>query len=308
MKNYIPLIFLMFSSLILLGQDSLTLSYKTLGLHSTRSEIDVPVVFRNGIKAVSVPSVYTLLGTQPFANNLVQEFSRKFPNFDSVDLPDWLLAQFEQTKDQYQGIHLFFGLHDNQLQVMIFETKVDTLEVNKYLEKVFTHQIPDNGADARHYKANYKWAYFWNNETRTWKLVEDEYNTITIPGGHPPVQKVFKGKLKSDFLTMRGNFLFRTKGYYISKALLFDIWNNSAIPSLTIFLGLAGNKVTLFLPTFPKVDLNSTRTEINTSIDSSRDSSRQNESVHIRFLTYVTHLMGTNHLTVRTCPSYCGDN
>lgn len=257
-------------------------SYKMLGWVST----DVPVLTTlsqaTGHAGMAALTPRALLGDDEPALAAISQFAARYPGRESIVFTNELLTIFEHSKADTEGFHLFFGLNDRgQFQPMIVHTDIDRAKVS---------ELPNRGTDQKFYRADFRKAYFWNNATRRWTEVLDQGSN-----------------LKVKILTNRTRFRHATKGYYLSKDLLVDAWKRAGKQPLTAFFQLENKAGKSFVHLRVPCHASKPTSPVLTVSRQATATTLQIPVLHTDGPSRFKH-HHTSHLTVRPCPSYCGDD
>lgn len=283
---------LLLASLTTYSQYSEGFSHKDLGLGYSL------ISYTSSLDTQSVASPRDLLNADPIHKAMVRAFASRFPGQDSVVLSSSLLDSFAATRNETPGVNLFLGRKKGRLQVIITNTRIDTLKVND----TFTHEKDASLYDsASNYNALYDQAYYLDKGKRNLQLVKSKGRT---KGRNTPTGE---GTLKQDILNSRkrahDNYGYQIQGYYLSKDLLLKIRKQSGQESLTVFLGQAADVFHLIIPIFPKTPSDPQVIHYATDYEKTFQ------------LDLVTHpsrgpAQGPpppkDHNTIRPCPPYCG--
>lgn len=265
-------------------------SYKDLGLgYDYFSDTSSKVM-------QGVASPRELLDLNPSHRAMVRAFAERFPGQEAVVLTASLLESFATTKGETAGVYLFLGNKNGKQEVILTNTRIDTVKVNNTFAKQSTNAIKVDSAS--NYTIVYDRAWYWDSKKRNWRLVRDK-----------------KGALQQSVLTSRhqaqDRYEYKTQGYYLSKDLLLKIWKQSGQESLTVFFGQADGNFHLIIPILQK-STSSTRV-----LHFATDYEHTERSYH---RTLANHLLPSggqtlldpppppkDHNTVRSCQPYCGN-
>jgi len=265
---------LVLANLTAYSQHSEGFSHKDLGLgyRSIRNT--------SSLETQRVASPRDLLNEDASHRAMVRKFAERFSGQDSVVLTSSILDNFAATRKEAAGVHLFLGNDNGKLQVIIAHTKIDTLKVNSTFAHVDDARSYDS---ASNYNVVYDRAYYWNNQMRNWRLVEDQ------------------GALKLSVLTSRdqaeNQYGYKIQGYYLSKDLLLKIRRESGQDSLTVFLGQEDDIFHLIIPILPKAS--SAARALHYATDY--------EKTPISHHAVSFDPPPKDHNTIRPCPPYCSN-
>ncbi len=269
---------LLLASLTTYSQNSEGFSYKDLGL-GYRIFLYTPPPGSQG-----AASPRELLNADSTHKAMVHAFANGFSGQDSVVLSASLLDSFAATRKETAGVHLFLGRKNGQLQVIITNTRIDTLKAND----TFAHSDDAIRYDSdSNYHVMYDRANTYNKKKRNWELVKD------------------RGTLKKSIVASRNNaknkYGYKIQGYYLSKDLLLKIWKESGQESLTLFLGQAEHVFHLIIPILSNTPAATRVLHFATDYDKTLVSPFTEDP------GLAPPPPTKEHNTIRTCPTYCGN-
>ncbi|MBO0936758.1 hypothetical protein J2I47_09410 [Fibrella sp. HMF5335] len=233
-------------------------------------------------------SALAMVGDDTVATAAVRKFAAVYPGRESVVFTNELLTIFDETKEQTEGFHLFFGVENGQFIPMIVHTDIDRKAVENH-----------NTDKPEYYRADFTKAYFWDNAARRWQVVVD--STINLEGTSKTLLKVVKMRI----LANRHQFHYDTKGYYLSKHMLVNAWKSTGRRPITLLFQLDRNQVHLICPFYG----------LYKAAEPARKMTGTGNKGHSFPLgVYLLHTggpglrrTGSHHTPIRPCPSYCGD-